>query len=78
MGGAYRLASVAIDLDVDELARRTRRVSDRLRWWRRSSRPRRGIAVGVEFHQRQQAAPPQARIKPPTYPAAARRCPAAG
>jgi hypothetical protein len=31
IGGVYRLASVAVDIEADELARRTRRVSSRLR-----------------------------------------------
>ena len=66
MGGTYRLASVAMDLDVDELARRTRRVSNRLEFHsRRASRAKGSFATS-------------GRIKPPTYPAAARRCPAAG
>jgi len=44
IGGMYRLASVAVDIEADELARRTRRVSDQLRLrgrlWRRRSRCR--------------------------------------
>jgi hypothetical protein len=42
IGGVYRLASVAVDIEADELARRTRRVSDQLRLrgrlWRRRHR----------------------------------------
>ena len=41
IGGAYRLASVAVDIEKDLLGRRTRRVSDilrlRRRLWRRWS-----------------------------------------
>ncbi len=44
IGGMYRLASVAVDIEADELARRTRRVSDQLRLrgrlWRRRRRSR--------------------------------------
>ena len=44
IGGKYRLASVAVDIEADELARRTRRLSDRLRshrrFWRRRGRSR--------------------------------------
>jgi hypothetical protein len=44
IGGMYRLASVAVDIEADELVRRTRRASDRLhlrrRLWRRRSRSR--------------------------------------
>lgn len=44
IGGMYRLASVAVDIEAEELARRTRRVSDRVhlrqRLWRRRHRSR--------------------------------------
>jgi hypothetical protein len=44
IGGAYRLASIALEIEADELARRSRRISDQLRsrrrLWRRRSRPR--------------------------------------
>lgn len=44
IGGAYRLASIALDIEADELARRSRRLSDQLRLrrrlWRRRSRAR--------------------------------------
>lgn len=44
IGGMYRLASVAVDIEAEELARRTRRVSDLLRLrgrlWRRRHRSR--------------------------------------
>ncbi|MDA9409846.1 hypothetical protein XH98_36650 [Bradyrhizobium sp. CCBAU 51745] len=43
IGGAYRLASIAVDLEMDLLVRRARRVSDKLRLrrrlWRRRHRP---------------------------------------
>jgi hypothetical protein len=42
IGGTYRLASIAIEIEIDELARRSRRISDQLRsrrrLWRRRSR----------------------------------------
>jgi hypothetical protein len=42
IGGTYRLASIAVEIGTDELARRTRRVSDELRLrqrlWRRQKR----------------------------------------
>jgi hypothetical protein len=42
VGGGYRLVSIAIDIEADELSRRTRRISGRLRLrqrlWRRRSR----------------------------------------
>jgi len=42
IGGMYRLASVAVDIEADELAQRSRRVSDKLRLrgrlWRRRRR----------------------------------------
>jgi hypothetical protein len=37
-GGGYRWASIAVDIDVDDLGRRIRRVSERLRLWRRRTR----------------------------------------
>lgn len=44
IGGAYRLASIAVDLETDLLSRRSRRISDilriRRRLWRRRYRPR--------------------------------------
>jgi hypothetical protein len=44
VGGTYRLASIAVDIATDELARQTRRMSDELRrrrrLWRRRTRPR--------------------------------------
>lgn len=44
IGGTYRLASIAVDLEMDLLTWRTRRVSDKLRLrrrlWRRRYRPR--------------------------------------
>jgi hypothetical protein len=44
MGGTYRLASIAVDIGTDELARQTRRISDELRMrrrlWRRRKRAR--------------------------------------
>lgn len=40
IGGMYRLASVAVDIEADELRRRTRRISDQLRLRRRLWRPR--------------------------------------
>jgi hypothetical protein len=42
IGGVYRLALVAVDIEADELARRTRRVSDQLRPRGRLWRRRRG------------------------------------
>ena len=45
IGGTYRLASIAVEIGSDELARLTRRVSDELRLrrrlWRRQRRARR-------------------------------------
>jgi hypothetical protein len=42
IGGGYRLASIAVDIEVEELDRRIRRVSERLRLrqrlWRRRTR----------------------------------------
>jgi hypothetical protein len=42
IGGIYRLASVAVDIEADELAQCSRRISDRLRLrrrlWRRRAR----------------------------------------
>lgn len=44
IGGTYRLASIAVEIGTDELARLTRRVSDELRLrrrlWRRQRRAR--------------------------------------
>jgi hypothetical protein len=44
IGGTYRLASIAVEIEIDELARRSRRISDQLRsrrrLWRRRSRTR--------------------------------------
>ncbi|HTO63389.1 MAG TPA: hypothetical protein VMM15_19270 [Bradyrhizobium sp.] len=44
LGGTYRLASIAVEIGTDELARLTRRVSDELRLrrrlWRRQRRAR--------------------------------------
>jgi len=47
IGGTYRLASIAIDIGTEELARQTRRISDELRlrrrlWRRRKQASRRG------------------------------------
>lgn len=43
IGGTYRLASIAVELEIDMLSRRMRRVSDKLRLrrrlWRRRYRP---------------------------------------
>jgi hypothetical protein len=43
IGGMYRLASVAVDIEAEELAQRSRRISVRLRLrrrlWRRQKRP---------------------------------------
>jgi hypothetical protein len=43
IGGTYRLASIAVEIGTDELARQTRRISDELRLrrrlWRRKRRP---------------------------------------
>jgi hypothetical protein len=41
IGGGYRLASVAVDIGTEELARQTRRISDELRLRRRLWRRRR-------------------------------------
>jgi len=42
IGGAYRLASIALEIETDELARRSRRIANRLRLrqrlWRRRGR----------------------------------------
>jgi hypothetical protein len=50
VGGVYRLASIAVDIETDLLRRRTRRIADilrlRRRLWRRSSRSR----VGQQDH----------------------------
>jgi hypothetical protein len=35
MGGAYRCASIGVDIEMEQLARRNRRISDRLRRLRR-------------------------------------------
>jgi hypothetical protein len=43
IGGAYRLASIALEIETDELARRSRRVSDQLRSRRRLGRRRRRV-----------------------------------
>jgi hypothetical protein len=44
IGGTYRLGSIALEIEADELARRSRPISDQLRsrrrLWRRRSRPR--------------------------------------
>ena len=44
IGGAYRLASIAVDIGADEMERQSRRVADELRvrrrLWRRRKRPR--------------------------------------
>jgi hypothetical protein len=44
IGGAYRLASIALEIETDELARHSRRITDQLRLrrrlWRRRSRPK--------------------------------------
>jgi hypothetical protein len=45
IGGAYRLASIAVDIGADELERRTRRISDELRLRRRLWRRRRPARV---------------------------------
>jgi len=50
IGGGYRCASVAVDIEVENLSRQTRRVGDilrtRRRLWRRRSRPvRRAVAL---------------------------------
>lgn len=43
IGGTYRLASIAVEIGVEELERQTRRISDELRrrrrLWRRKRRP---------------------------------------
>jgi hypothetical protein len=39
MIGGYRLASAVVDIELDELAGRTRRISDQLRLRRRRGRP---------------------------------------
>lgn len=43
IGGTYRLASIAIEIEIDELARRSRRISDQLRSRRRLWRRRRRV-----------------------------------
>ena len=43
IGGAYRLASIAVEIGTDALARQTRRISDELRLRRRLWRRRRRI-----------------------------------
>jgi len=54
IGGTYRLASVAVEIGTDELARLTRRVSDELRLRRRLwRRQRRARARGVDAEERQ-------------------------
>jgi hypothetical protein len=47
IGGAYRLASIAVDIGTEALARQTRRISDELRLRRRLWRRRRRIASGT-------------------------------
>lgn len=43
VGGTYRLASIAIDIGTEELARQTRQISDELRMWRRLWRRRKRL-----------------------------------
>ncbi|NEV00326.1 hypothetical protein [Bradyrhizobium uaiense] len=47
IGGTYRLASIAVEIGTDELARQTRRISDELRIRRRLWRRRRRSGVQV-------------------------------
>jgi hypothetical protein len=49
VGGTYRLASIAVEIGTDELARQTRRISDELRMRRRLwGRKRRPQSVRIE------------------------------
>jgi hypothetical protein len=49
IGGTYRLASIAVEIGTDELARQTSRISDELRLrrrlWRRRKRARSGRVI---------------------------------
>ena len=59
IGGTYRLASIAIEIEIDELARRSRRISDQLRsrrrLWRRRSRLRSNATYSVSLIRRYEA-----------------------